>query len=155
MKHAFAAALFAAAAFSCASGTPQNERVKLHLEQLVGASPVQTVGRFDVQFGLQVDNPTNETVTLKNVELTQIGTGSYQIRREDATGAGDHYAFNQPIAPGQSGQVTFWVHAFQRVLPGTFGASEPVTLRALVYFESPSGQFHQVIQKVLSQFESQ
>jgi len=140
---------------SCASGTPQNQRVKLQLEQLVGASPVQSVGRFDVQFGLQIENTSTETVTLKSVELTQIGTGSYTIRREARSGAGDHYAFNQSVAPGQSAAVSFWVHAFQNVLPGTFGASEPVTLRALVYFESPSGQFHQVVQKVLGQFDNQ
>ena len=63
--------------------------------------------------------------------------------------------FVPDVAPGQTAQVSFWVHAYQTVLPGSFGASEPVTLRALVYFESPSGQFHQVLQKVLSQFENQ
>ena len=155
MKRAIVAIL-AAAVVSCATDqNAKNDRVKLQLEQLVGASPVQSVGRFDVQFGLQVENPSKEPVTLKSVELTQIGTGSYQIRRQGATGAGDHYTFNQTIAPGQTAQVSFWVHAYQTVLPGSFGASEPVTLRALVYFESPSGQFHQVVQKVLSQFENQ
>lgn len=150
MKRA-AVVLAALAAFSCASdNNPKNERVKLDLEQLVGASQVQSVGRFDVQFGLAVQNPSNEAVTLKSIELTQIGTGSYQIRRDP----GDRHSFNQTIAPGQTAAVSFWVHAYQRVLPGTFGASEPVTLRAIVYFDSPSGQFHQVVQKVLGQFES-
>ena len=154
MKRA-ALLLAAFAAFSCASDkNAKNDRVKLELEQLVGASQVQAVGRFDVQFGLQVQNPSNEPVTLKSIELTQIGTGSYQIRRDPTTGNSDRYSFNQTIAPGQTAAVSFWVHAFQRVLPGTFGASEPVTLRALVYFDSPSGQFHQVVQKVLGQFES-
>jgi hypothetical protein len=147
--------LIAIAALSCASSdkNAKNDRVKLQLEQLVGASSVQSVGRFDVQFGLQVENPTNEAVTLKSVELTQIGTGSYQIRRDPASGTGDRYRFDQKIAPGQTQAVSFWVHAYQRLLPGSFGASEPVTVRALVYFDSPSGPFHQVVQKVLGQFE--
>ena len=144
--------LLAFAALSCASdANKKNDRVRLQLVQIVGASTVQSTGRFDVQFGLTVENPTNEIVTLKYVELTQIGTGSYQIRR-DATGS-DRYPFDKKIGPGQTEQAAFWVHAYQRTLPGTFGASEPVTVRAVVYFDSPSGPFHQVVQKVLGQFE--
>ena len=156
MKRATVAILAAVLALSCASAdkNAKNDRVKLELAQLVGASPVQSVGRFDVQFGLQVENPSKEAVTLKSIELTQIGSGSYQIRRDPATGS-DRYTFNQTIGAGQTAAVSFWVHALQRVLPGTFGASEPVTLRAIVYFDSPSGQFHQVVQKVLGQFEGQ
>jgi hypothetical protein len=152
-----AAIIFAALTlFSCASSDKSKDRVKLELEQITGASSVQPTGRFDVQFGLQVENPTNEAVTLKSVEMTQIGSGSYQIRQPGPTGGTpDHYTFTETIAPGQTKAVSFWVHAFQRVLPGTFGASEPVTLRALVYFDSPSGQFHQVVQKTIGQFEGQ
>ena len=75
MKRAIVAILAAAAVVSCATDqNAKNDRVKLQLEQLVGASPVQSVGRFDVQFGLQVENPSKEPVTLKSVELTQIDT---------------------------------------------------------------------------------
>jgi len=144
--------LLAFAIFACASdANKKNDRVHLNLQQIVGASTVQSTGRFDVQFGLTVENPTNEVVTLKYVELTQIGTGSYQIRR-DATGS-DRYPFDVKILPAETKQVTFWVHAYQRTLPGTFGASEPVTVRAIAYFDSASGAFHQVVQKVLGQFE--
>jgi hypothetical protein len=153
MKRA-ALVLLAFAALSCASDNNKKaDRVHLELQQIQGASAVQSTGRFDVQFGLAVENPTNEMVTLKSVELTQIGTGSYQIRRDPASGNGDRYPFDAKIAPGQTGEVTFWVHAYQRTLPGSFGASEPVTIRAMVYFDSPSGAFHQVVQKVLGQFE--
>ena len=141
---------------SCASNDKSNNRVKMDLQQITGASSVQPTGRFDVQFGLQVENPSTETVTLKSVEMTQIGSGSYQIRQPGPSGGTpDHYTFNETIAPGQTKAVSFWVHAFQRVLPGSFGASEPVTVRALVYFDSPSGQFHQTVQKTLGQFEGQ
>src|ERR1051326_6543310 len=59
-------------------------------------------------------------------------------------GTPDHHNFSEKIAPGQKKSVAFGGHPYQRVLPGSFGASEPVTVRALVYFDSPSGQFHQV-----------
>jgi len=156
MKRA-AITLLALAALACSSSdnNAKNNRVRLSLDQLVGASPVQSTGRFDVQYALSVENPTGETVTLKTIELNQIGTGAYQIRRDPASGNGERYRFDEKIAPGQTGQVAFWVHAFQRILPGSFGASEPVTLRAVIYFEAPSGAFHQVIQKVLPQFEGQ
>ena len=157
MKRA-AITLLAFAAFSCASSdnNAKNNRMKLELEQIVGASPVQSTGRFDVRYALNVENPTQETVTLKAVEVSQIGTGSYVIRRDPGAGnTNGRYTFDQKVAPGQSGQVTFWVHAFQLTRPGDFGASEPVTLRAGVFFDAPSGSFRQVIQKVLSQFESQ
>ena len=148
--------LAALTVLSCASNDAKNNRVKMELEQLTGASSVQPTGRFDVQFGLQVENPTNEAVTLKSVEMSQIGSGSYQIRQPGPTGGTpDHYNFSETIAPGQTKSVSFWVHAYQRVLPGSFGASEPVTVRALVYFDSPSGQFHQVVQKTIGQFEGQ
>jgi len=155
MKHA-ALLLAALSILSCGSSSNSKDRVQLQLEQLTGASSVQPTGRFDVQFGLQVENPTNETVTLKSVEMNQIGSGSYQIRQPGPTGGTpDHYTFTETIAPGQTKAVSFWVHAYQRVLPGTFGASEPVTVRAVVYFDSPSGQFHQVVQKTIGQFEGQ
>ena len=155
MKRA-ALILAALSILSCGSGSNSKDRVKMELEQLTGASSVQPTGRFDVQFGLQVENPTNEAVTLKSVEMSQIGSGSYQIRQPGPTGGTpDHYTFSETIAPGQTKAVSFWVHAYQRVLPGSFGASEPVTVRALVYFDSPSGQFHQVVQKTIGQFEGQ
>src|SRR5436305_1380946 len=111
MKHA-AVVLLALAAFSCASDSnSKNDRVKLQMEQLVGASQVQSVGRFDVQFGVEVENPSNAPVTLKSIELTQIGTGSYQIRQAGVSGGTpDHYNFNETIAPGQTKAVSFWVH---------------------------------------------
>lgn len=154
MKRA-AIILAAFAAISCASSANSKDRVKLELEQITGASSVQPTGRFDVQFGLQIENPTTETVTLKSVEMSQIGTGSYQIRQSGPAGGPERYSFTETIPAGQTKAVAFWVHAFQRVLPGTFGASEPVTLRAVVYFDSPTGQFHQVVQKTIGQFEGQ
>src|SRR5439155_889693 len=109
MKRATVAILAALLALSCASSdrNSKNDRVKLELDQPQGASPVQSVGRFDVQFGLQVDNPSKEAVTLRSIELSQIGSGSYQIRRDPASGSSDRYTFNEAIAPGQSKAVTF------------------------------------------------
>jgi hypothetical protein len=138
------------AAFACASTNNKKDRVALDLEQIVGASTVQAVGRFDVRLGLGIRNDSTEPVTLKHITLTQIGTGSYQIT---TNAAGEGYRFNETIAPGATGSVEFWVHAYQRTLPGTFASTEPVAIRTVAYFESPSGPFHQVIQKTLGQFE--
>jgi hypothetical protein len=145
MKRALIA-VAAIAVLSCTSSATRNDRVKLDLGQIVGAADTQMTGQFDVQLGLEVENPTTEAVTLKRIEVTQIGTGAWVLTRNTP------FTSKQVIAAGTTAEVAFWVHAFQRIVPGTFGSSEPVSLRALVYFESPSGPFHQIVQRTITQF---
>ncbi len=115
--------------------------------QLVGTSEVQAVGPFDVKYGMRITNPSTQPITLRRIELRQIGTGTYMLTRNAPILRQD------TIEPGGSIEVSFWQHAYSRVLPGSFGSSEPVTLRVVTFFASPHGSFQQIKQVVLGQFD--
>lgn len=101
-----------------------------------------------MEFAVDVENLSAEPFTIKQVEIRQIGTGTYSLMN---TNQPAH--FNAVVAPGESATVTFWMHALSTVLPGDYGATEPVTVRAVVYFRSEkSGQFRQVTHRTLAQF---
>lgn len=139
-------ALAAILAAGCASGG-NTRRVNIDLLQLVGPTALQPIGNFDVQYGVAVENTLNEPVTIRRVEIRQIGTGSYVLARPI-----DSFPFTKTIPPGATDGVSLWMHAYAVVRAGDFGASEPVSLRVIVFFESPSGSFQQVVHKVLGQF---
>jgi hypothetical protein len=151
------ALLLLVVATACASATDPDavprkkdagKRVSIDLVQLVNPSEVQSIGNFDIQYGVSVENLSKEPVTIRRVEIRQIGTGSYVLR-----GPTDSFHFAQKVVPGTREGVSFWMHAYIRVRPGEFGASEPVSLRATVFFDSPTGPFREVVHKVLGQCE--
>lgn len=138
--------LFCAAAFSCAS-KPKIDIVKpdMALVQVAGAGDVGfRSGTIDMQFALQVQNRSDVPITLRTVTLSSLGTGgAYRIISEE-----DRFAHT--LQPHQAGQVTFWTRAVATSdrLEGT----EPVRVRAVAYFESPKGQFTQILTQELGQF---
>lgn len=138
---------------SCGSSKPAApERVHMEIVQLTGLAPSQTPGPFDVQLGVEVQNLSNEPVTIKRVEITQIGTGAYRLQSGVAgVGANRPYLFNTVIAPGTSDTATFWAHAYAIGVRGSQSESEPVTLRATVYFDAKSGGFHEITQQIIDQ----
>ncbi|HEX9984911.1 MAG TPA: hypothetical protein VGF69_16740 [Thermoanaerobaculia bacterium] len=134
------------AVFSCAS-KPQIDIVKpdMALVQVAGAGDVGfRSGAIDIQFALQVQNRSDVPITLRTVTLSSLGTGgAYRIISEE-----DRFAHT--LQPRQAGQVTFWSRAVATSdrLEGT----EPVRLRLVAYFESPKGQFTQILTQELGQF---
>lgn len=153
MKHALTI-LMAVALAACATSTPQSENPKqqpvpqVEFVQLVGPSDVQATGPFDVKYGMRITNPSNVPVTLRRVEVRQIGTGTYVLTRNNTP-----VLLKELIEPGGSVEIAFWQHAFQRVLPGSFGASEPVTMRVVSFFDTPTGHTQSIRQVVLGQFD--
>jgi hypothetical protein len=144
-----AALLLAVLGLACASGGAKpKEAAHIEIRQLVGPSPVQSLAQFDVQFAVDVENLSSEPFTIKQVDVRQIGSGTYSL-----TNSNQPAHFDQLVAPGESATVTFWMHARPTVMPGDYGATEPVTVRAVVYFRSEkSGQFRQVTHRTLPQF---
>jgi hypothetical protein len=134
----------------CSSSHGQSDtrvRPEMHLEQVVGPADLgYPGGRIDVQYELQVTNHSQEPITLRRVEVQSTGGGAYRLRHEA-------YPFKETVTAGNFVAVRFWAHAFQA---GSFGrgSNEPVTLRAIVYFDSPTGTFQQFLLKELTQFES-
>lgn len=150
MKHIFAVVLAVALA-GCASApksdNPQQRVPEVEFAQLVGPSDVQATGPFDVKFGMRVTNPSTQPITLRRVELRQIGSGTYVLARNN-----NPVVLKEIIEPGGSIEISFWQHAIQRVLPGSFGASEPVSLRVVSFFDTPTGHTQSIKQVVLGQF---
>jgi hypothetical protein len=118
----------------------------MNIVQLTGMALSQPPGPFDVQLGVEVQNLTNEPITVKRVEIAEIGTGAYVLR-----GANRPYLFNTVVAPGTANTVTFWAHAYAVGVRGSSSESEPVSLRATVFFGAPSGNFHEIQQQVIDE----
>lgn len=145
-KQAIVVLLASALLTACATRSKvQVTRPEVELVQLVGPGDVAMgSGPMQIQFGLRVANRASEPITLRRVELSSVGTGAYVLRRE-------FHPFNQLIRPEQYEDVTFWARGY--VFGRRFDPSrEPVTVRAILYFDSPDGSFQQIVQKNLDQF---
>ena len=138
---------------ACGSGKPAvPARVNIQIVQLTGMASSQPEGPFDVQLGLQVENLTNQPITLKHIDLTQVGQGAWVLRTSaPGIGANRPLNFSTVIAPGTAEGVSFWEHAVAIGVRGEFRENEPVILRATVYFDSPTGGFHETGQQILEQ----
>jgi hypothetical protein len=152
MKHA-PVALLAACLLAACSSSDNNKNAtllkpELALEQLVGPSELgYPRGRIDVQFALHIGNRSGEPITVRRVEIGTVSTGAYALRRES-------FVFDKQIPPGGVDAVTFWARGYARGGgPNAFGATEPVTVRAVVYFNSPAGPFQQVLVRDLGQWD--
>jgi hypothetical protein len=151
LKRLAVPALLALAAISCSSsGSKPNQnanllRPEIAIEQLVGPADLgYPGGQVDVQYQVTVGNRSAEPITLRRIEVSSVGGGAYRLRRES-------YPFNATLGANQQGSIQFWAHALQAG-PVFRGSTEPVTLRAILYFQSPAGSFQQIVMKSLEQF---
>ena len=94
-------------------------------------------GAIPVQYSMRVANRSAEPITLKRVTVQSMGMGAYRI---DATGR----PFDTQIQPDEYQVVEFWLPA--NVVDNTIiGSNGPVTLRATLQFDSPVGQFQEIV----------
>ncbi|HEY8712604.1 MAG TPA: hypothetical protein VIM68_07005, partial [Thermoanaerobaculia bacterium] len=76
-------------------------------------------------------------ITLKQVNVVSIGYGAYDVPSTSRP-------FKALIQADQTQVVDFWVPAnIQNT--SLVGANGPVTLRVTAFFDSPDGQFQQVV----------
>ena len=136
-------------AVACASSkstgnkTPKPD-VPIDIEQLVGPSDLgYPYGPIEVQYQVVVQNPTSQPITLTRIEVSTLSGGGYSLRR-------DSYYVRKTIAPNATDGVAFWAKAFSygRNLRDT----EPITIRAIAYFESPAGNFQKIFMRELPQY---
>src|SRR2546425_9452487 len=147
---AFALMLLLAAA--CASskaqdGKPARPDVAIDVEKLVGPAQLNyPYGPMEVQYEFLIKNASAQPITLIRIDIGTMnaaGGGSYALRR-------DFYNVRKIIPANATDSVTFWAKAFG------FGRgmreNEPITLRAIAYFQSPSGTFQKIFIRELSQY---
>jgi hypothetical protein len=139
--------LCAAVLASCASSnTTKIPEPAIGIEQEVGPGELgYPYGPMEVKYNMAVQNNAAETITLIRVDLQTINPagGAYSLRR-------DFHNFKQAIPPNSIGVVSFWARAFG----WGRGAreTEPVSVRGIAYFESPSGTFQKIFMRELSQY---
>src|SRR5437763_1019225 len=109
------------------------------IEQLSSVAPAarDMNGRLALHYRVQVRNVATAPVTLKRVDLASVGYGSYDVGPLSQP-------FDVTIKPGGHSSVEFWVPGYISN-PSITGANGPVTLRAVMLFDSPAGQLQTVV----------
>lgn len=128
-------------AMSCASGSSDNApAVGIDVRPVgLGSDILYFPGPMSLRFAVAVTNPTSEPVTMTSLQLQNVGPGAFSLR----SGA---VPVNRTIPPGQT--ATFSVSAWGYSRGGYLRAEEPVTLRAIGDFRSPS---HHVFVRIVNE----
>lgn len=118
-------------AMACASGSSDNAPpIGIEVRPIGLASDILYFpGPMSLQFAVAVSNPTTEPVTMTSLRLQNVGPGAFSLRSGTVP-------VNRTIPPGQTS--TFTVSAWGYSRGGYMRAEEPVTLRAIGDFTSPS-----------------
>jgi hypothetical protein len=94
-------------------------------------------GGIPVQYSLRVLNHAGEPITLKQVSIVSMGYGAYNVNQTSRP-------FKTLVQPNQTEIVQFWVPAYI-ANASLVGANGPVTLRVVAQFDSPVGQFQEIV----------
>ena len=141
--------LAAAACFTilaCASNNTKIIPPELDFVQLSGpAEQNYAQGDIEVQYGLRVANRSSEPITLRHIQVQQMGLGG-PYRLVSRT-----YYFNREVKPEQFEDITFWAKATSTGDAFSTDANAPISIRATAFFEAPSGGFRRVFTKILEQ----
>lgn len=131
---------------SCAStGKSDPLAPKIALAQLSSPSQLYLVrGPSSVRYAVRVTNPSNEPVTLRQLELRTFGDSPYVLRQG--------VQFHRQTIPPQASE-TFETTVWAEVLRTRLAASEPVIIRGVASFETSSGRRQVVFSQTLRQDE--
>ena len=94
-------------------------------------------GGLPIQYALRILNHAGEPITLKQVNVVSMGYGAYDVPSTSRP-------FHATVQPEQTSAVDFWVPA-NISSASLVGANGPVTLRVTAFFDSPDGQFQQIV----------
>ena len=141
MRRRFAAILllFAACAAQQLGRKSPVADPEIVIEQLSSVAPAarNVAGNISVHYRIRVRNVANVEVTLKRVDLVTVGLGSYNLGSLSRP-------FDVPIKSGSESSVEVWASA-QITDPSVTGANGPVTMRAVLLFNSAAGQLQAVV----------
>jgi hypothetical protein len=142
MRRRFAAILLLLLAACAAQQLGRKSPVaqpEIVIEQLssVASAARNVTGGISVHYRIRVRNVANEPVTLKRIDLVTVGPGSYNLGPLSRP-------FDVTIKSGSESSVEVWGPA-NITDPSVAGANGPVTLRAIVLFDSPAGRMQTVV----------
>ena|SRR5438132_926569 len=136
-----AAAGFLLLALGCSSSGPRiaREEPEITVRQIsnVADAARQISGNITVQYSVTIHNTTSTLLTLKRADLQSIGAGAYTLPPTSKP-------FNVVLSPGETQTVELWAPAVIEDVT-VAGANGPVTIRGILQFDSPTGQFQSVV----------
>ena len=122
---------------ACASTSHPEPEILLTQLSNVADIARHITGGITVQYRLAIHNTTPDRLTLRRADFQSVGAGAYSLP-----------AFSRPfqdsIDPGETKAVEVWGSAVIDD-PTIAGANGPVTIRAVLLFDSPNGSFQSVI----------
>lgn len=136
------AVLFLAACTSTRATAPvTSPEIRIVQTSGVPSAARNMAGPIPLRYAVRVTNRAKEPITLKRITAQSIGSGAYELRSQSKP-------FNEEIAPDVRRDVEFWASGFVAD-PTILGANGPVTIRLIVHFDSPKGEFDEfVVQQV-------
>ncbi len=145
MKSAVSALALAFLLTACASSNNSNgPNVAVQLAQVSSTNDVFYFrGPVNVQYQVQITNPTNQPLTLTRLDLQTIGTGAYSLRANGTP-------MNLKVPPNATTAYLISVWGYSR--GGYLASSEPVTIRGTAYFQGPNGSFVRLFNQNISQY---
>jgi hypothetical protein len=140
-----ATALMTACASSRSSNPgPADVQVSLSQAAITSTGGLYPAGLVNVQYQITVVNPTNNTLTLKRLDLQSVGLGAYSIR------TGPTPMHETIVANGIS---TIGLSAWANARGGYLIKNEPVTLRGTATFDDGHGHtFTSLFTDTMSEF---
>jgi hypothetical protein len=145
-KLAVAAAvlLFAACSSNHTAGSKiADPEVRLDQTSSMPGAAEYVTGGIPVSFRLSVTNRASIPITLKRVEVTNVGeAGGYTVPQS-------RLPFNVTLAPGANDEVTFTVAAVNTGMNVT-GANEPVTIRVTSVYDTAEGALQNIVIRQVS-----
>lgn len=138
---------------ACSSLAPQPAGPKANIpepqirfEQVYGPRDAGfPYGNFEVKYQVQIQNRADVPLTLKRITISTVNPegGAYSL-----TAPRDYY-FNKIIPPKSTETLEFWARAYG------YGRSmrdtEPVTVKGVANFQSPSGYLNQIFIREIGQ----
>ncbi|HEV8658370.1 MAG TPA: hypothetical protein VGS96_07045 [Thermoanaerobaculia bacterium] len=137
MKYQFAVVATLLILAGCASSSSMTSSsapgVQIQLTQnAISPDTYYFRGPVAVQFGLQITNPTSDTLHLRRLNLSTTAPGAYSLRTGDSP-------MNYTIPP--NGTVTVPLSAWAYSRGGFLSSTEPVNIVGRAWFDGPSGSF--------------
>ena len=136
---------------ACSSSSPEAQKAKatqpnVDFVQMVGPADLgYPPGQFDVQYGVRVQNPSAQPITLRRIAVETVGGGGpYLLRR-------DTYYFKDVIDAQNQKDLSFWAHAIATGRADSADSQAFVTIRAIAYFDTPTGMVRKVVMKNFGQ----
>lgn len=108
----------------------------------VPAAAEHMQGAVPIRYRIRVANRSSQTITLKRVGMQSIGYGAYSIAPTSQSVA-------LKVDPDNSQSVDVWVPA-NVDFDTTLGANGPVSIRLTLQFDSPVGQFQEMVVRQVS-----